>query len=141
MVNASAEAGVYHHDFIPTRSAAVPPSYPGALPHTVRGVRSNYSQRSSPTFRASSSSMRFGPVTHPDEGLQLVSESYPRHPRPVATVGWRNSDRNGRSRMSNDRYRVSEETSLHDRFSSEVCSKVDAGYFILPHVREGAAPF
>lgn len=118
MVNTSAETGVYHHDFIPTRSTTVPPSYPGALPHTVRGVRSNYSQRSSPAFRASSSNLRFGPVAHSDEGLQLVSESYPRHARPVAAVGWRNSDRNGRTRM-NDRYRVSEETSLQDRFSSE----------------------
>jgi hypothetical protein len=79
--------------------------------------------------------LRFGPVAHSDEGLQLVSESYPRHSRPVAAVGWRNSDRNGRTRMSNDRYRVSEETSLQDRFSSEVCSKVDAGYFILPQAR------
>ncbi|XP_050381022.1 probable E3 ubiquitin-protein ligase ZFP1 isoform X2 [Argentina anserina] len=119
MVNGSSEAGAYHHDFIPTQGAAVPPSYPGALPQTVRGVRSNYSQRSGPTFRASSSSMRFGPVIHSDEGLQLASENYPRHARPVAAVGWRNSDRNGRSRMSHDRYRVSEETSLHDRFSSE----------------------
>lgn len=104
-----------------SRSTSVPQGYPGPIAQSVRGVRSSYSQRSTPTFRGSSSHLRSGHVAHPEEGLQLVSESYPRHPRPVASVGWRNSDRSGRSRMSSDRYRVSEE-SLQDRFSSEVCT-------------------
>ncbi|PQQ21071.1 uncharacterized protein Pyn_20982 [Prunus yedoensis var. nudiflora] len=123
--NASVETGLYHHDFMSSRATAVPQSYPGVLPQSVRGVRSSYSQRSAPTFRASSSNLRVGHAPHSEEGLQLASESYPRHPRPVATVGWRNSDRSGRSRMSNDRFRVSEETGLQDRFSSEGFMIVD----------------
>ncbi|POO01630.1 43kDa postsynaptic protein [Trema orientale] len=115
-----------YHDFIQSRSTAVPQSYPGTAAQSVRGVRSSYSQRPSPTFRASSSSLRLGHVAPLDEGLQLVAENYSRHPRPLSNIGWRNGDRNGRSRISNERYRLlSEETGLRDRFTSEGFMIVD----------------
>ncbi|KAF3442855.1 hypothetical protein FNV43_RR16773 [Rhamnella rubrinervis] len=120
----------YHHDFIPSRSTAVPQSYPGTSAQSIRGVRSSYSQRTSPNFRASSSSLRLGHVAPSDDGLQLVTESYPRHPRPPSNIGWRNSDRNGRPRISNERYRLlSDEPGLHDRFSSEGFMVVDRSAF------------
>ena len=57
-----------------------------------------------------------------DDGLPMVAESYSsRLPRPLSTIGRRNGDRNGRSRISSERYRsLTEESGLHDRFSSEV---------------------
>ncbi|KAK2658020.1 hypothetical protein Ddye_011072 [Dipteronia dyeriana] len=121
--NTSADIGAFHHDFSLGRNSAVPQSFHGASTQPVRGVRSSYTQRSGPTFRASSSNMRMGQghVGSSDEGLQLVTENYSsRHPRPLSTVAWRHSDRSGRSRISNERYRaLTDEASLRDRFSSE----------------------
>lgn len=118
---------VHHHDFIQNRSSVVPQSYPGTSTQSVRSVRSSYSQGSSPSIRASSSGLRLGHAAPPDEGLQLVAaESHSRHSRPLSNIGWRNGDRNGRSRISNERYRVlSDETGFHDRFSSEGFMIVD----------------
>lgn len=124
VTNASADVRGYHNDLILSRNPVVPQSFHGPSTHAVRGVRSSYSQRSSPTFRASSSNVHVGHVTPSDEGLQLVAESYSsRQPRPLSTIAWRNSDRNGRSRISYDRYRsLSNEAGLHDRFPHEVYS-------------------
>lgn len=125
--NASADVGAFHHDFSLGRTSVVPQSFHGASTQPVRGVRSSYTQRSAPTFRASSSNTRMGHVGSSDEGLQLVTENYSsRHPRPLSAVAWRHSDRGGRSRISNERYRtLSDEPSLHDRFSSEGFMIVD----------------
>lgn len=120
--NAPVEFGGYNHDFIPSRNPIVPQSLHGTSNQSVRGVRTSYSQRSTPTSRASSSNSRLGHPTT-DEGLQLVAENYSsRHSRPFSTVGWRNSDRNGRSRISNERFRsLSDEAGVRERLASEVC--------------------
>lgn len=125
--NASLEIGAFHQDLILGRNPVVPQSFHGAPNQSVRGVRSSYSQRSSPAFRASSSTVRLGHVGSSDEGMQLVAESYSsRHSRPLSAIAWRHSDRSGRSRMSNERYRsLSDEPSLHERFSSEGFMIVD----------------
>ncbi|KAJ7972423.1 RING finger protein [Quillaja saponaria] len=117
--NASVDIGGYHHEFYTSRNPSVPQSFPGNSTQSVRGVRSNYSQRSTPAFRASSS-LHLGHGT-PDDGLRMVAESYSsRHTRPLATTGWHNTDRNGRSRISSDRFRsLADEPSLHEQFSSE----------------------
>ncbi|KAF2289959.1 hypothetical protein GH714_039318 [Hevea brasiliensis] len=64
------------------------------------------------------------------ETLLLLRVSIvPQHilqPRLLSTVAWRNSDRNGRSRNSYERYH---EPSLHDRFSSEGFMVVDRSAF------------
>ncbi|XP_028775167.1 probable E3 ubiquitin-protein ligase RHG1A isoform X2 [Neltuma alba] len=126
--NASVDVGGYHHEFGTSRNPIVPQSLHNNLTQTARGVRSNFSQRSAPPFR-SSSSLRLGHVATSDDGLQVVADSYSsRHPRPLATTGWRNTDRNGRSRISSDRYRqVADAPGLHDRFSSEGFMIVDRG--------------
>ncbi|TKY62166.1 E3 ubiquitin-protein ligase MBR2 [Spatholobus suberectus] len=118
--NASVDVGGFHHEFGTSRNPTPPQSFQNNQTQTARGIRSNYSQRSTPTFRASSS-LRLGHVTSLDDGLPMVAESYSsRHPRPLSTIGWRNGDRNGRSRISSERYRsLTEESGLHDRFSSE----------------------
>ncbi|KAF7804473.1 putative E3 ubiquitin-protein ligase RHG1A isoform X1 [Senna tora] len=120
--NASVDVGGYHHEYGTSGNPVVPQSFHNNLTHTARGVRSNFQQRSTPPFRTSSG-LRLGHVAPSDDGLQMVAESYSsRHPRPLTTMGWRNSDRNGRSRVSSDRYRaLADAAGLHDRFSSEVC--------------------
>ncbi|KAJ7976979.1 RING/U-box superfamily protein [Quillaja saponaria] len=130
--NGSVDIGGYHHEYTTSRNPSVPQSFPSNSTQSVRGVRSNYSQRSTPAFRASSNS-RLGHGT-PDDGLHMVAENYSsRHPRPLATIGWRNNDRNGRSRISSDRYRsLADEASLHDRFSSEGFMIVDRATFYGP---------
>jgi hypothetical protein len=125
--NSSAEIGGYPHDFVTSRNPVVPQSFHANSTQSVRGVRSSYTQRSNPTFRASTSSLRVGHVAPSDEGMPLVAEGYSsRHPRPLSSIGWRNGDRNGRSRISTERYRsVPDEAGLHDRFSSEGFMIVD----------------
>ncbi|XVF07935.1 hypothetical protein REPUB_Repub06bG0182100 [Reevesia pubescens] len=129
--NASVEVGGLQHDFISGRNPILPQSFPGNSAQSVRGVRTNYSQRPSPTFRASSSSVRLGHVVASDEGIQVAAESYSsRHPRPLSAIAWRNNERNGRSRVSNDRYRsLADDAAFHDRFSSEGFMIVDRSAF------------
>ncbi|KAF7818599.1 putative E3 ubiquitin-protein ligase RHG1A isoform X1 [Senna tora] len=121
--NVSIDVGGYHHEYNTSINPTVPQSFHGNLTHTARGVRSNYSQRPAPTptFRTSSS-LRLGHMVPSDDGLQMVAEGFSsRHPRPLTAVNWRNSDRNGRSRIYSERYRsLADEASLHDRFSSQV---------------------
>ncbi|XP_027929423.1 probable E3 ubiquitin-protein ligase HIP1 [Vigna unguiculata] len=118
--NASLDVGYFHHEFGTSRNHAPTPSFQNNQTQNARGIQSNYSQRSTPTFGASSS-LRMGHVTSLDEGLPMVAESYSsRHPRPLSTLGWRNGDRNGRSRISSQRYRtLTEESGLAERFASE----------------------
>ncbi|XP_043814961.1 probable E3 ubiquitin-protein ligase HIP1 isoform X2 [Manihot esculenta] len=129
--NASADVRGYHHDFISSRNPVVPQSFHSASAHSARGIRSSYSQRPSPTFRASSSSLRLGHMAPSDDGMPLVAENFSsRQPRLLSTAAWRNSDRNGRSRNSYERYRsLPNEPSLHDRFSSEGFMVVDRSAF------------
>ncbi|KAA8518771.1 hypothetical protein F0562_016455 [Nyssa sinensis] len=63
----------------------------------------------------------------PDEGLQSVTESYSsRHPRPFSSIGWRNSDRSGRTRISSERFRsLSDEAGVRGRLAPEGIMIVD----------------
>ncbi|GMI71254.1 hypothetical protein like AT2G37150 [Hibiscus trionum] len=119
--NASLEVGGLQHDFISGRNPVLPQGFHGNSAQSVRGVRTNYSQRSGPTFRASSSSVRLGHAAPSEEGMQVVSESNSsRHPRSLSAVTRRNNERNGRSRISHDRYRpLADDAAFHGRFSSE----------------------
>ncbi|GAU35319.1 hypothetical protein TSUD_337110 [Trifolium subterraneum] len=117
--NATLDVGSFHHEYGTSRNPTTAQSFQN-LTQTARGTRSNYSQRSAPAYRASSS-LRLGHAPSDNNGLPMVAESHPsRHPRPLTTIGWRNSDRNGRSRISSERYRaLADEASLHARFASE----------------------
>ncbi|XP_047183085.1 probable E3 ubiquitin-protein ligase HIP1 isoform X5 [Vigna umbellata] len=105
--NAPVDVGGFHNEFGTNRNPTAPQSFHSNCPaQPARGVRSNYSQRSTPTFRASSS-LRLGRMAPSDDGLHMVAESYSsRHPRPLTTIGWHSNDRNGRSRIHSDRYRA-----------------------------------
>lgn len=130
--NSSVDAGSYHHEYNTSINPTVSQSFHSNLTHAARGVRSNYSQRSTPTptptptFRASSSSC-VGQMVPSEGGLHMGAEGFmSRHPRPLTAISWRNSDRNGRSRISSERYRsLVDEAILHDRFSSEGFMVVD----------------
>ncbi|XP_071908224.1 uncharacterized protein [Coffea arabica] len=123
---ASLEIGGYVNDFSSNRNPA-PQALHGTSSQYSRGVRSSYSHRPMPTFRASSSNMQVASTAPCDEGLQLVSESYAsRHPRPFSTIGIRNGDRNGRSRIPSDRYRsFSDHAGFHERPTPEGLMSMD----------------
>ncbi|XP_022640345.1 probable E3 ubiquitin-protein ligase RHG1A isoform X1 [Vigna radiata var. radiata] len=125
--NAPVDVGGFHNEFGTSRNPTAPQSFHSNCPaQPARGVRSNYSQRSTPTFRASSS-LRLGRMAPSDDGLHMVAESYSsRHPRPLTTIGWHSNDRNGRSRIHSDRYRaLADEVGLNDQFSFEGFMIVD----------------
>ncbi|XVE96730.1 hypothetical protein REPUB_Repub02eG0248000 [Reevesia pubescens] len=129
--NVSVEGGGLQHDFIPGRFPVLPQSFHGNSAQSVRGVRTNYSQRSNPIFRDSSSSVHLGHATPSDEGMQVAAESHSsRHPRPLSAITWRTNERNGRSRISNDRYRsLADDAAFHNRFSSEGFMVADRSAF------------
>ncbi|XP_076952879.1 uncharacterized protein LOC143626795 isoform X2 [Bidens hawaiensis] len=80
-------------------------NFPSSSAHSVRGVRSGYSQRPASTFRVSSTNLT-------DEGLQLATDNNhsSRHSRPSSTMGWHASER---------RYRSLSRVNFHDRPPSE----------------------
>lgn len=124
---------------------------------SVRGIRSNYSQRPGSTFRVSSTSSNLRLGHNTDEGLQLATSNYSsRNLRPSSssfssstsssssTIGWHssNNDRSGRARLSNERYRSFSGVNFHDRPQPEVFNysvfnyslyKVD-NFTILPFI-------
>ncbi|XP_010253614.1 PREDICTED: probable E3 ubiquitin-protein ligase HIP1 [Nelumbo nucifera] len=119
--NGPIELGRYHRDSILSRNSVVPPqSLHGTITQAARGRR-GYSQRAMPTYSAGSSYPRLGYATASEDSLQLTPETYSaRHSRPPSTVGWRNTDRNGRSRISHERLRsLSDDGDAHDRMVSE----------------------
>lgn len=121
--DASVEVGGYPQDFITSRPPpTVPQSFQGTSVQSVRGARSAYPQRPSPSFTASSSNSHLGHVATPDDSLRMIAENYSaRHPRPLSTIGWRSSDRNSRSRISSSRHRsVADDVGVHDRLVSQV---------------------
>ena len=76
--------------------------------------------------------MHLGHAAPSDGGMQVVAESYSSgHPRPLSAITWRNNERNGRSRISNDRYRsLADDVAFHDRFSSEVFTAYEGIMFL-----------
>ncbi|KAK8659960.1 hypothetical protein V6N13_030150 [Hibiscus sabdariffa] len=129
--NSSLEVDGLQHDFISGRNPILPQSFHGSSTQSVRGIRTNYSHRPTPAFRASSSSGRLGHAGPPEEGIQIVAGSYSsRHPRPLSAITWRNNDRTVRSRVFNDRYRSpADDAAFHERFSSEGFMIVDRSAF------------
>lgn len=127
--NAVIDMGGYQHDFTSSRNPVIHHNLHGASSSQgVRGVRSSYSQRSTPTFRPASSDMRVGQFGVADEGLQVVAENYSSRPpsRSLPIAGWRNGERNGRSRISHERYRsISNDSGGRDRLAAEAFMYVD----------------
>ncbi|KAL2250610.1 UNVERIFIED_CONTAM: putative E3 ubiquitin-protein ligase HIP1 [Sesamum indicum] len=117
--NSSLENGGYNNDV--TSRNHVPPNANNHLNQPIRGVRSGYSQRSAPTFRASSSNFRPGHIAASDGGQQMVAESYPsRHPRAASNLRLRHVDRHGRTFVSTERHRsFAEDASFRDRLTPE----------------------
>ncbi|KAK2969146.1 hypothetical protein RJ640_007207 [Escallonia rubra] len=115
--SASLEIGHYNNDIIGSRTP-VPQSLQGTSTQPARGLRSSYSQRSAPTF---GTNLRQGHAPVSDEGFQMATESYSsRHRRPFSNIGWRNSDRNARSRIYSERYRaLADEAAFRDRLGPE----------------------
>lgn len=117
----------FNHEFVSGRNPAITQSIQNNAAQSVRGTRSNYSRRPSPTTRASSSSVRLGHAAPANEGMQLAVESFSsRHHLPLSAATWRNSERHGRPRMTSDRYRsLHGDPAFNERFSSEGFMIVD----------------
>lgn len=115
--SASLEIAGCNNDYIACRNP-VPQYLQATATQSVRGVRSSYTQRSGPTLRASSSNLS---AAQSDEGLQFDAESYSsRHARSFSNIGWRNSDRNGRTRISSERCRPHfDDARVRDRLASQ----------------------
>ncbi|KAK3038425.1 hypothetical protein RJ639_030591 [Escallonia herrerae] len=124
--SASLEIGHYNNDLIGSRTP-VPQSLQGTSTQPARGLRSSHSQRSAPTFGASTSNLRLGHAPVSDEGFHMVMENYSsRHRRPFSNIGWRNSDRNARSRVYSERYRaLADDAAFRDRLGPEGLVIVD----------------
>ncbi|KNA15708.1 hypothetical protein SOVF_095670 isoform A [Spinacia oleracea] len=124
IANTSGEMAGYHHEHIASRNSLSQSLHP--TPSHTRGVRS-YSHRSTPNRTVSMGNIRMSHVAPSDESLQLLGETHStRHPRSFGPVGWRNGDRNGRSRLSSERYRLlSEDAGIHDHLTPEGLMVVD----------------
>ncbi|GMI80021.1 hypothetical protein like AT2G37150 [Hibiscus trionum] len=129
--NSSVEVEGLQDDFISGRNSVLPQSFHGSSTQSVRGIRTNYSHRSTPPFRASSSSVRLGHAGPAEEGIQIIAGSYSsRHPRPLSAITWRNNNQTVRSMAFNDRYRSpADDVAFHERFSSEGFIIVDRSAF------------
>ncbi|KAL6521030.1 hypothetical protein OROGR_017599 [Orobanche gracilis] len=123
--NSSSDIRSYPNDVTFSRNH-VPQNVSNHLNQSVRGVRSGYGQRSTPTSWASSINFRPRHVAASDE-VQHIAESYPsRHPQPFSNLRLHNTDRHVRTCISSDRYRYfTEAASFRDRLTSE-----DDGIFI-----------
>ncbi|XP_039018077.1 E3 ubiquitin-protein ligase MBR1-like [Hibiscus syriacus] len=75
--------------------------------------------------------MRLGHAAPSEEGMQIVSESYPsRHPQSLYAVTLRNNERDGMSRIYHDRHRsLADDAAFHGRFSSEGFTVADRSVF------------
>ncbi|XP_057779101.1 probable E3 ubiquitin-protein ligase ZFP1 isoform X2 [Salvia miltiorrhiza] len=106
--NGSLETGGLTNDV--SNRNHIPQNVGSNLNQSVRGSRSGYGQRSSPTFRASSSNFCPGYAATSDQVHQMVAKGCPsRHPRPSSSLRFRNVDRIERSYVSSERYRASTE--------------------------------
>lgn len=117
--NSSLEIGACNNDV--SNRIHIAENVSNNLNRSVRGVQGSYGQRSTSTFRASSTNFCTGYIAASDEGQQMVAKSYPsRHPRPSPNLRLRNVDRIGRNHVSSERYRAStEEASFCARLTTE----------------------
>lgn len=121
------------YDFMTSRNPGVPQLHCSSS-QSLRGPRNSYSHRSTPAFRPSNS-MRLGNVSLSEEGIRSVADNFSRHPRLLSATGWRNGDRNRRSRITNERYRsLPDEVGVHDQMDYEVraISQCRCCWCILP---------
>ncbi|XP_074312074.1 uncharacterized protein LOC141647683 [Silene latifolia] len=138
---APGELAGYHQEHISSRNNVASPNM-HTIPSHTRGVRSGYAHRSAPNSRVSAGNVRMGHMVPPNEDLQRVGESHSSgHLRPFGPTGWRNGDRNGRPRLSSERYRLfSEDTSTHGRLTPEGHMIVDRSFYgnrsMLDHHRD-----
>ncbi|GMH23117.1 hypothetical protein Nepgr_024960 [Nepenthes gracilis] len=128
VANVSGQMGGYYQDHITGRNPGIPQSSASTEGQTTRGIRSSHVHRSNPTSRVSVGSLHPGHAVPSDGGLQLVADSYSsRHPTLfTGAIGWHNSDRSGRSRLSSERYQSPSVDAIgHDQSMAEGLTIVD----------------
>uniref|UniRef100_A0A5B7API0 RING-type E3 ubiquitin transferase n=2 Tax=Davidia involucrata TaxID=16924 RepID=A0A5B7API0_DAVIN len=122
-------AGGYHHNSISSGNPISSSHHLHGPPtQAAREGFSNYSQRTLPSYSDSLSYPRLGhEAASSENSLQSLSETYSsRYSRSSSAGGWRNSYRNGRSRISIERLQsISTAVDAHDRMGSEAFMMVD----------------
>ncbi|PIA38574.1 hypothetical protein AQUCO_02700056v1 [Aquilegia coerulea] len=116
----------YHHHLISSRNPVVPSHNIPSSTHIVRGGRSSHVRRAMPTCRVTHNYQRSGHVASSSERvLPSVPESFsPSYSRPIPMIGWHDSDRSGRLRISYQRSSpLSGAADSHDRL----------GYMTMEH--------
>ncbi|XP_059628286.1 probable E3 ubiquitin-protein ligase ZFP1 [Cornus florida] len=125
----AAETGGYHPEFVSIGNPVSSSQYPhGPSIQAAREGCANNSQRATPSYRAGPSYPRLGrEAASSENGRQLLSETYSsRHLRPSSAGGWRNSYRNGRSRIATERFQsISSVMDAHNRMGSEALMTMD----------------
>ncbi|KAK4757691.1 hypothetical protein SAY87_018992 [Trapa incisa] len=113
------------YDFMTCGNPVVPQIHHCSSRQFPRGPCNSYHHRCTPAFRPSNST-RLGNVSLSDEGNRSVADNLSRHPRMISATGWHNSDRNRRSRVTNERYRsLPDDVAVHHRMDYEGFTVVD----------------
>eukprot|EP00262_Sarcandra_glabra_P015056 TRINITY_DN4562_c0_g1_i1.p1 TRINITY_DN4562_c0_g1~~TRINITY_DN4562_c0_g1_i1.p1 ORF type:complete len:556 (+),score=69.45 TRINITY_DN4562_c0_g1_i1:184-1851(+) len=128
------EIGGYHNPVSSRIPGAHPQNFHAVASEATRGVRGRHAQRTVPAYRAISSYPHLGHISTPsDAGMQSGLETYPssRYSRSLSASRARNSDRNGRARISYDRLLPhSDEADMRDyRLMSEGFMIMDRSAF------------
>ncbi|KAK4761950.1 hypothetical protein SAY87_029834 [Trapa incisa] len=113
------------YDFMTSRNPVIPQLHHCSSRQLLRGPHNSHPHRCTPAFRPSNS-IRLGNLSLSEEGIQLVQDNLSRHPRPLSVTGWHNSDRNGRSSITNEQRRsLPDVVGMHHRMEYEVSTILD----------------
>lgn len=124
-VGSPADFGWHHHASTLSRNPGAPQHYlPGFHAQAAREGQNSYSQRAIPARWTDIRSSHSGQETATlENGQHFLSETHPpRYSRPLSIGGWHSNHREGRPRISTDRFQsLSNMVDARDRMGSEVC--------------------
>ncbi|KAJ6720286.1 RING/U-BOX SUPERFAMILY PROTEIN [Salix viminalis] len=122
----------YNHDSILSRNPVAPPRHlHGFHAQASREGQNSYSRRALPTRRADINSSHFRQeAVAAENGQHFLSETHnSRYPRPPSSGGWHSNHREGRSRISIERFQsLSNVVDARDRIGSEALMMLDHSY-------------
>jgi E3 ubiquitin-protein ligase Arkadia len=115
----------YNHDSILSRNPIAPPRHlHGFHAQASMEGQNSYSRRAIHTRRADINSSHLRQeAAAVENGQHFLSETHSsRHSRPLLSGGWHSNHREGRSRISIERFQsLSNVVDVRDRMGSEVC--------------------
>lgn len=122
----------YNHDSILSRNPIAPPRHlHGFHAQASREGQNSYSRRAIPTRRADINSSHLRQeAAAVENGQHFLSETHSsRYSRPLLSGGWHSNHREGRSRISIERFQsLSNVVDVRDRMGSEALMMLDHSY-------------